>query len=181
MLSIYELWTVYVHFTYSYHGYVTLCELCYVKTTILNEQQCYHLTACYAVQQVSHYAMGILTNCFNDIINSIEKNWIQKLQIFYKLPQQVSAFYFLVISTLICCQYQRTSADLYIIIYSEAHESQNNCLVIFRTLVRKKSNPFAEVDSVYSPVPEDWAFGLVWFHGISNIVGYLMPNSFLHI
>ena len=28
------------------------------------------------------------------------------------------------------------------------------------------------------PIKDDIGFGLVGFHGISTIVGYLMPNSF---
>ena len=46
---------------------------------------------------------------------------------------------------------------------------------------KRKKNNGTDTSNVMAKKDEPLENGLVWFHGISTIVGYLMPNPFLYI
>ena len=59
--------------------------------------------------------------------------------------------------------------------------SPSDCLMSYPGHLLNKSYPSAEMQSVYSAAPAEWAVFICWlvgFYGISIFVGYLMPNPF---
>ena len=52
----------------------------------------------------------------------------------------------------------------------------------FKSLLEPKNISITNMD-YFPPTSSSWSnlVGLVWFYGISTIIGYLMPSRFLHI